>query len=162
MTGRTRQTVKAPGRGTWAGVLLPCLELGLAAALLAALGIFHVWSRTQVLEAGYQLSTLQAEHSRLVATQDQLEIELGMLTSPRVLEEAARTKLAKLGLALPARGAVWAAVPDRDDPGRAGGKGVDHPPRPAGPISKELGRREVEARAILSLAADPRKAAAEP
>jgi hypothetical protein len=111
MSTRARHTVKAPTRGTWAGVLVPGLELGLAAALLAALGIFHVWSRTEVLEAGYQLSTLQAEHSKLVASQDQLRIELGMLTSPRALEDAARTRLAKLNLALPARGAVWAAGP---------------------------------------------------
>ncbi len=135
--GARRQNVNAPARGTWAGILVPGLELGLAAALLAALGIFHVWSRTQVLEAGYQLSALQSEHSRLVSSQDQLKVELGMLTSPRALEDAARTKLSKLGLALPVRGAVWAAGPDRVTDaaaGRAGGKGVDHPPRPAGPI----------------------------
>ncbi len=131
---RARHMVNAPNGGTWRGILLPGLELGLAAALLAALGIFHVWSRTQVLEAGYALSSLQAEHSRLVADKDRLGIELGMLTSPRALEDAARTKLAKLGLALPARGAVWAAGPDDGGPGRAGGKGVDHPSRPAGPI----------------------------
>lgn len=134
MIARARQTVKSPGRGTWLGIMLPGLELGLAAALLGGLGIFHVWSRTQVLEAGYQLASLQAEHSRLVADQDRLQIELGMLTSPRALEDAARTKLSKYGLALPARGAVWAAGPDDGGPGRAGGKGVDHPSRPAGPI----------------------------
>ncbi len=113
------------------------LKLALLAALVAALGVFHVWSRTRVLEAGYQLSALQAEHARLVGAQDQLKLELSMLTSFRALDQAARGKLARLNLAPPDRGAVWAAGgPDRaiTGPSQAGGKVDGHPPRPAGPF----------------------------
>ncbi len=113
------------------------IELLVAAALIAALGVFHVWSRTRVLASGYALAELQQEHARLVAAQDRLQIELGMLTSFQALDQAARTKLSKLGLAPPDRGAVWAASPGRpptDGPGRAGVDGVGHRPRPAGPI----------------------------
>lgn len=132
-------------RGAWGGrphgpprkIAKLTLELGLAAALVAALGVFHVWSRTRVVAAGYSLYELQQEHARLVAAQDRLKIELGMLTSFQALDQVARTKLSKLGLAPPDRGAVWAAGPGRpttDGPGRAGVDGVVHRPRPAGPI----------------------------
>ncbi len=113
------------------------LELALAASLIAALGVFHVWSRTRALASGYALAELQQEHARLVAAQDQLRIELGMLTSFQALDQAARTKLSNLSLAPPDRGAVWAAGPGRlptDSPGRAGVDGVGHRSRPAGPI----------------------------
>ncbi len=117
------------------------LKIALAAALVAALGVFHVWSRTRVLEAGYQLSALQEEHARLVAAQDQLRLEVSMLTSFRALDQAARGKLAGLGLAPPDRGAVWAAGPDRAiaGPSQAGGNGDGHRPRPAGPILASAG-----------------------
>lgn len=131
-------------RGRIAGAGKLTLELGLAAALVAALGVFHVWSRTRVVAAGYSLYELQQEHARLVAAQDQLRIELGMLTSFQALDQVARTKLSKLGLAPPDRGAVWAAGPGRpttDGPGRAGVDGVDHRPRPAGPIVGALGAK---------------------
>lgn len=120
------------------------VQAALAAALVAALGVFHVWSRTRVLEAGYQLSALQEEHALLVAAQDQLKLELSMLTSFRALDQAARGKLARLGLAPPDRGAVWAASPDRAiaGPSQAGGNGDGHRPRPAGPIVGMVGDAE--------------------
>ncbi len=124
-------------RGSRPAVLGIGLELALAVSLVGALGVFHVWSRTRVLASGYALAELQQEHTRLVTSQDQLKIELGMLTSFQALDQAARTKLAKLGLAPPDRGAVWAAGPGRpptDSPGRAGVDGVGHRPRPAGPF----------------------------
>jgi len=132
MRGRSYNAPPPGARIGWPGV-----KLAVAAALVAALGVFHVWSRTRVLEAGYQLSALQAEHARLVAAQDQLKLELSMLTSFRALDQATRGKLARLGLAPPDRGAVWAAGgPDRaiTGPSQAGGKVDGHPPRPAGPI----------------------------
>ncbi|HET6414008.1 MAG TPA: hypothetical protein VFG53_18260 [Anaeromyxobacter sp.] len=125
-----------PRRTTRAEILGTGMELLLAASLVAALGVFHVWSRTRVVAAGYSLYELEEEHARLVAAHDRLRIELGMLTSFQALDQVARTKLSKLGLAPPDRGAVWAAGPDReaDGTGRAGVDGVDHRPRPAGPI----------------------------
>ncbi len=133
MTTRRRRSATACS----AGFGVTGLKLALVAALVAALGVFHVWSRTRVLEAGYQLSALQAEHARLVGAQDQLKLELSMLTSFRALDQAARGKLARFNLAPPDRGAVWAAGgPDRaiTGPSQAGGKVDGHPPRPAGPI----------------------------
>jgi hypothetical protein len=116
-------------------------EIALAAALLAALGVFHIWSRTRVVAAGYALGELQKQHAELVAAQDQLRIELEMLRSPGQLERAVRTRLSGLGMAPPDRGAVLAAGPERplDAPGRAGVDGVGHPPRPAEP-SPSAGR----------------------
>ncbi len=135
MSARTAQTARR--RGPSPRILGLGLELAVAVSLVCALGVFHVWSRTRVLASGYALAELQQEHTRLVASQDQLEIELGMLTSFQALDQAARTKLSKLGLAPPDRGAVWAAGPGRpptDSPGRAGVDGVGHRPGPAGPI----------------------------
>jgi type II secretory pathway pseudopilin PulG len=119
------------------------LELLLAAALLSATGVFHVWTRTRVVAAGYALYDLQQEHARLMAAQDELRIELGMLTAPQALDQAARTKLSKLGLAPPDRGAVWAAGPGRREsgPGRAGvgGGGRGSSPAPAGGANSRAG-----------------------
>ncbi len=124
------------------------VEIALAAAILVTLGVFHIWSRTRVVTAGYELGELQRQHAALVAAQDQLRIELEMLRSPAQLERAVRTRLLKLGMAPPDRGAVLAAGPDRpmDGTGRAGVDGVGHPPRPAepsrgaGPVASAPGR----------------------
>jgi hypothetical protein len=128
----TRQ--RAPA-GSRALALAPVRELTLAALVLVGLGVFHVWSRTRVLAAGYALGELHKEHAELVAAQDQLRIELEYLRSPAELERSVRARLSKLGMAPPDRGAVLAAGPGRlwDGPGRAGVDGVGHPPRPAEP-----------------------------
>ncbi len=107
-------------------------ELAVAALLRVALGVFHIWSRTRVLAAGYALGDLKQQHDELTAAQDRLRIEVEMLRSPRELERYARTRL---GMAPPAPGAVLAAGPGRplDGAGRAGVDGVGHPPGPAEP-----------------------------
>lgn len=121
----------------------PALPIGVAAALALALGVFHVWSRTRVLAAGYELGELQKSHAELTAAHDALRIELEMLRSPARLEEAVRTKLSRLGMAPPDRGAVWAAGPGRTmgnpmgGPGRAGVDGDGDPSRPAGPALQQ-------------------------
>ena len=81
------------------------LALGLAAAALAGAGIFHVWTRTRVVVAGYELARLEAEHRRLVAERERLELEVTTLRAPGRLEQYARTRL---GMAPPAPGAVVA------------------------------------------------------
>jgi cell division protein FtsL len=99
---------------------------------LTATGVFHVWSRTRVLSAGYALGDLQRDHVRLTAEHDRLRIEVETLRSPAVLERVARTRL---GMAPPAPGAVSAAGPRFAVAGE-GGQGVDgekHPPGPAEP-----------------------------
>jgi cell division protein FtsL len=103
---------------------MPLPRLGRAAAialLVAALGVFHVWSRTRVLSAGYALGELQKEHVKLTSEHDRLRIEVETLRSPASLERYARTRL---GMAPPAPGAVQAAGPRLALAG-GGGKGVD-------------------------------------
>lgn len=104
-------------------------RLGRAAAialLVAALGVFHVWSRTRVVSAGYALGQLQKEHVKLTSEQDRLRIEVETLRSPATLERYARTRL---GMAPPAPGAVQAAGPRLALAG-GGGKDVDGVTRP--------------------------------
>lgn len=110
-------------------------EIVLVALAFAAVGVFHVWSRTRVLAAGYELGELQKQHAELVAAHDALRIELEMVRSTAKLEEAVRTRLSRLGMAPPDRGAVLAAGPGRpmDGAGRAGVDGVGDRLRPAGP-----------------------------
>ena len=93
----------------------------LVAAVAVALGVFHVWARTRVVAAGYELGELQKEHVRLTSEHDRLRIEVETLRSPAVLEKVARTKL---GMAPPAPGAVSVAGP-RIAVAGDGGKGVD-------------------------------------
>jgi cell division protein FtsL len=104
----------------------------LLAAAIAAVGVFHIWSRTRVLAAGYELGELQKEHVRLTSEQDRLRIEVETLRSPAALERYARTKL---GMAPPAPGAVSAAGSRLAEAGgrRAGVDGIQHLPGPAEP-----------------------------
>jgi len=113
-----------------------------AAALalpLAGLGIFHVWSRTRVLDAGYEFGRLEAENRRLLDERDRLNLEVATLRSPGRLERYARERL---GMAPPAPGTVVA--------GMEGGKvavgevvdGADHRPGPAEPVVSRAGRPE--------------------
>jgi cell division protein FtsL len=77
----------------------------LLAAALAGLGIFHVWTQTRVVAAGYSLARLEAENRRLSAERDRLKLEVSTLRAPGRLERYAR---ARLGMAPPAPGAVVA------------------------------------------------------
>ena len=80
----------------------------LVALLVVVAGVFHVWSRTRVLAAGYALGELQKEHVTLASEHDRLRIEVETLRSPAMLERVARTRL---GMAPPAPGVVSAAGP---------------------------------------------------
>jgi cell division protein FtsL len=107
----------------------------LVAAAVVALGVFHVWSRTRVVSAGYALGELQKEHVRLSTEHDRLRIEVETLRSPAVLERYARIKL---GMAPPAPGAVSAAGSRLAEAGGSGA-GVEgiHPSGPAEPSRSE-------------------------
>ncbi len=105
----------------------------LVAAVACAIGVFHVWARTRVVSAGYELGELQKEHVRLTSEHDRLRIEVETLRSPSALERFARTRL---GMAPPAPGAVRAAGPRLALAGGGVGKdvdGVSHRPGPAEP-----------------------------
>jgi cell division protein FtsL len=116
-----------------AGATARVLRVAAAAALLVALGVFHIWSRTRVLATGYELGELAKEHARLASEHDRLRIEVETLRSPSGLERYARTRL---GMAPPAPGTVLAAGP-RLASATAGGAGVDgvgHRSGPAEPL----------------------------
>jgi len=87
----------------------------LLAAALAAVGTFHVWTHARVVSSGYALARLEAEHRRLVAERQRLELEVATLRAPGRLERYAR---ARLGMAPPAPGTVVAGGTG------GGGKGV--------------------------------------
>jgi cell division protein FtsL len=123
--------MKAAAAGA-AGPLGQLARSALAVLLVAALGVFHVWSRTRVVAAGYELGELQKEHVALASEHDRLRIEVETLRSPALLEKVARTRL---GMAPPAPGAVSVAGPRIAEAGE-GGRGADgakHRPGPAEP-----------------------------
>lgn len=142
MSTITKRT--APGSARRAGLGWAGVELLVLATLVAGLGVLHVLPRIRVVSAGYALSSLQGEHARLVATQDQLKIELGMLTAPAELGERARRS--RLGMAPPDRGAVWAEGSRQDGAGRAGVGGVVHASGPAEHARFTLAANEPPAR----------------
>lgn len=97
-----------------AGPFPGVLRAALLAAALAGVGIFHVWTHTRVVSAGYALARLEAENRRLSAERSRLELEVSTLRAPGRLERWAR---ARLGMAPPAPGAVVAV-------GKGGGGSV--------------------------------------
>ncbi len=128
--------MRGPVRSGGPSAVLVALAL---VAPLVALGVFHVWSRSRVLAAGYELGRLESEHRQLLAERDRLNLEVATLRSPGRLERFARERL---GMAPPAPGAVVA--------GMAGGKvgvgevgdGAGQRPGPAEPDVKTSKRRE--------------------
>jgi len=121
------------GRGTFQAVAAAALLV----TPLVALGVFHVWSRTRVLAAGYELERLRSEHCRLQDERDRLRLQVATLRSPGRLERYARERL---GMAPPAPGTVVA--------GTVGGKvvvgeavgGADRRPGPAEPVATRNAR----------------------
>lgn len=110
------------------------------AALLApavGVGVLRVWSRTQVLGAGYDLARLQSERRGLVAERDRLRIEVATLREPGRLERFARERL---GMAPPAPGAVVAWVSGgKVLAGGVVGGGAGQRPGPAEPVASGAG-----------------------
>jgi cell division protein FtsL len=128
--------MKGPSRKAGASAVLAGLLL---AAPLAAVGVFHVWSRTRVQAVGYELGRLEAEHRQLLGERDRLNVEVATLRSPGRLERFARERL---GMAPPAPGAVVAgSVGGKVGSGEVG-DGADQRPGPAEPVGKTVARRE--------------------
>lgn len=80
------------------------LGLGALAALTIALAL--VWVRLQLVHTGYDLSTARQVENRLEQEQGELQIEIATLTSPRRLEDIARTRF---GMGPPAPGQIVTA-----------------------------------------------------
>lgn len=81
--------------GAVLGQMLPVV---LCFGLLGAVGILHVASRSQVVDAAYRLSALEAESRTLALANDRLKLELATLKRPARLEAIAR---GQLGMAPP-------------------------------------------------------------
>lgn len=84
-------------------VLIQLLPAALLAALFAAVGVLHVTSRVTVVDAGYRLSSLEAQNRQLTLEHDRLELELATLSAPARLEKIAR---GELGMAPPPASAL--------------------------------------------------------
>ncbi|HEX9240951.1 MAG TPA: cell division protein FtsL [Anaeromyxobacter sp.] len=128
--------MSAPAGTAWSWRLL---RTAVAVLLVGAIGVFHVWSRTRVVSAGYALGELQREHVNLESEHDRLRIEVETLRSPAALEKVARTKL---GMAPPAPGTVSVAGPRIAVAGDSG-KGVvgeKHGPGTAEPSRHDVKR----------------------
>lgn len=76
--------------------LLPVL---LFMGLLLVVALFYVWSRLQVVNLEYDISTLEGRQRRLQQEHRQLQLEVASLRSPVRIEQVARDEL---GLRLPA------------------------------------------------------------
>ncbi len=124
--------------GTERGGVRRVLGAAFLALLLAAVGVFHVWSRTRVIASGYDLARLEAEHRRLLAERDRLRIEVATLRAPGRLESFARTRL---GMAPPAPGAVVAGTAGGVAMVGGGKGGAGHRTTPAEPPPRAPGVR---------------------
>ena len=85
-TGKMRRV----SLGTVLGQIFPMM---LCFGLLGAVGILHVASRSQVVDAAYRLSALEAESRTLSLANDRLKLELATLKRPVRLEALARGQL---------------------------------------------------------------------
>lgn len=75
----------------------PFMALVLSAAVLCV-GLFYVWTRMQIVQLGYEISTLESKNRELKDRKKELMVEMASLQSPKELEQKAR----KLGLVFPA------------------------------------------------------------
>ncbi len=76
--------------------------LALGFTLFLAVGLFHVWSRVAILEAGYDAVRAGREQEALREEQRALTLQLQRLRDPARLEQAA----ARYGLSAPAPGQI--------------------------------------------------------
>lgn len=77
----------------------PFWPLVSAAALVAALGTFHVAGRVAVVQRGFEMGALSRQHHELVKERERLRLEIAALRLPARVESYARQKL---GMAPPA------------------------------------------------------------
>ncbi len=89
-----RQRVRIVGAG-------PFVVVALAGAILC-IGLFYVWTRMQIVQIGYEVSSLENENTDLKKRKRELLLEIASLQSPPELEK----KAGKIGLVLPAMGKV--------------------------------------------------------
>jgi cell division protein FtsL len=79
----------------------PVLIVALSGAILCV-GFFYVWTRMQLVQIGYEISSLENKNNDLKKRKRELLLEIASLQSPQELEK----KADKIGLVLPAMGKV--------------------------------------------------------
>ena len=136
------------GRRVSLGVVLgQMLPVALCSGCSAAVGILHVASRSQVVDAGYRLSALEAESRTLALANDRLKLELATLKRPARLEAIARGQLGhgaagRLGASLGRSPAPRAAGrPCRRGPAARWPIAAPRDDRPPAPPSVDVHRR---------------------
>jgi len=140
------------GAGRPGGPTAVLMALALAAPL-AGIGVFHVWSRTRVQAAGYELGRLESEHRQLLAERDRLNLEVATLRSPDRLERFAPERV---GMAPPAPGAVMAGMAGGGKGFLGGvGDGADPRPGPAEPAGMTTKPRREARSGPLTRAPEP-------
>jgi cell division protein FtsL len=66
-------------------------------AAILLVGLFYVWTRMQIVQIGYEVSSLEDKNKDLKNRKRELIVEIASLQSPGELDE----KAAKLGLIIP-------------------------------------------------------------
>jgi len=66
-------------------------------AAILLVGLFYVWTRMQIVQIGYEVSSLEEKNKDLKNRKRELMVEIASLQSPGELDE----KAAKLGLIIP-------------------------------------------------------------
>jgi cell division protein FtsL len=79
----------------------PAMVMALSVAILFV-GMFYVWTRMQLVQIGYQISSVENKNNDLKKRKRELLLEIASLQSPRELEN----KAAKNGLVFPSVGKV--------------------------------------------------------
>ena len=75
---------------------MPFMVVTISASLLLV-GLFYVWTRMQIVQAGYEISALESKNKELANRKRELMLEIASLRSPEELEKKAR----KQGLVVP-------------------------------------------------------------
>jgi len=70
-----------------------CVFVIMVAALLSASTLFYVWSRTEIVKAGYDMSDLSREIKELKVERERLKATAASLRSPERIESIARQDL---------------------------------------------------------------------
>ncbi len=79
----------------------PFLALVVSVAVIIV-GLFYVWTRMQVVQIGYEISSLEEKNKELQNRKRELLLEIASLQSPAELQQ----KAAKQGLMFPGMGKV--------------------------------------------------------
>ena len=88
----------------------------LMAFVLGTIGVFYVWMRIDLLQAGYDIERLEQQTSELERQQESLQLRLSQLTAPQKIAKEA----AQLGFHTPQPGQIVMVTPENAVPVKGG------------------------------------------